>query len=106
MSEEAAEALANLELGRELYTEPQRNQFYTDFQIALENVRLAQRTSSIHWETNPIGWKFWQSPPAAWKEEARRLLKVCRDATRAQEQLEKAHPLLVKTFWFKYQPVE
>lgn len=106
MSEEAAEALANLELGRELYTDSQRTQFYTEFELALENVGLAERNSSIHWETNPIGWKFWQTPPVAWTEESHSLLKLYRDAVRSKENLEKAHPLLVKIYWFKYQPVD
>lgn len=48
MSEEATAAMTNLELSRELYTEDQRNQFYTDYQAA----RCAAKEASS--ATNPL----------------------------------------------------
>jgi len=106
MSDEATEALANLELSRELYSEAQRNQFYIDYQQSLENERLAEQNYDNHWKTNPTGWKFWKRAPASWDEELRRLMKFYRDANHAKQKVEAAHPLLVKIYWFKYQPVE
>jgi len=106
MSDKATEAMANLELVRELYTEAQRNQFYIDYHQALENQQEADRKWSSHWRTDPVGWKFWKRRPASWEQESLSLSKLWQDATHVMKQLEMNHPLLVKIYWFKYQPLD
>lgn len=105
MSEESQEALANLELSRELYSEAVRSQFYADYQQVINAVRQAERVANKYVRTDPVGWKFWKRAPAVWTEEHRKLRKQYRKAVNARKQLEVSYPLLVKIFFYRYEPL-
>lgn len=103
MSEEATAAMTNLELSRELYTEDQRNQFYTDYQAA----RCAAKEAYDEYFglDDPRGWKFWQRPTADWKAKQEKLLESYRQAHMAVKTMEQEHPLLVQVYMHKSRPI-
>ena len=104
MSESHA-ALANLELSRELYTEEQRTQFYTDLQAAINAEHTAYQALCDHSGTYPVGWKFWQKAPAEWKSKHDGLRNGYADACVAASGMQEAHPLLARVFSQKWQPL-
>jgi hypothetical protein len=101
MSEEATAAMANLELCRELYTEDQRRQFYSDYHGA----RYAEAASNDAYieHANRRGWKLW--PSAGWREKNQQLVTSCRQARMTVKAMEQGHPLLVKVYLHKAYPI-
>lgn len=98
-------ALANLELVRELYTVDQRNEFFKDYPAALNIRRDTQNALITHLRADPVGWKFWKKRPAEYVE---RKLELANDHLNACElvaKLRKSHPLLVKIYSYKSEPV-
>lgn len=104
MSEEATAVMVNLELCRELYSGEQRNQFYADYTAARCAVDAAFK--ELYDLGEPIGRRFWQRPPPAWKEKRDHLLKANRKARKVVEKMERQHPLLVRVYMHKFFPVE
>lgn len=105
MSENSHASMANLELCRELYTEPDRQRFYTDYQAALDAEQLALAELEAHWENRPTTWQFWKKPPEAWKLVQSQLLERYRLARNTLDALAASHPLLVRVFGYKRQPL-
>lgn len=103
MSEEATAAMANLELCRELYSENQRNQFYTDFRAARCAAEAALK--QLYDLAEPEGRRFWQRPPAVWKEKRELLMAAHREARKVVYTMEQQHPLLVRVYMHKFFPI-
>lgn len=105
MSVSSNSAMVNLELSRELYSDDQRKQFYSEFQAALNAERSAYRAFNRHLRTNPAKWKFWKRAPLEWKQTEKRLADEYIQACLTLNKLKKSYPLLVDVFYYKHEPL-
>lgn len=105
MTDNVTAAMANLELSRELYSEEHRQQFYADYQAALDVERTTYEDLETHWRSNPEKWKFWRRASVPWKKVESELNQRYQNAHMGLGRLMKAHPLLVEVFDHKHYPL-
>lgn len=55
-------------------------QFTSEFHTALNAEQTAFRALEVHWQSNPVKWKFWKRPPAAWKQLEAQLMEEYKQA--------------------------
>ncbi|MEG0869474.1 MAG: hypothetical protein RSG77_20855 [Hafnia sp.] len=98
-------ALVNLELSRELYTDDQRKQFFAEFQAAIDARLAAFKAIKAHRRNKPDKWKIWKRSPAEWRQASAKLKQAYSQECWTLIHLKNSHPLLVKIFSYKTEPL-